>query len=87
MNALSLNSLLTYIQSLPLTKSNKEWLACHLVEPANSSTDEERMKNLEKNFGLWASDEEEYSTEQFIEELNSMCAGNKKGRISKYEIL
>ena len=75
MNALSLNSLLTYIQSLPLTKSNKEWLADHLVEPVNRSTDEEGLKILEKDFGAWACDEEEYSTEQFIEELNAMCAG------------
>lgn len=32
MNALSLNSLWSYIQSLSLTASNKKWLADHLYE-------------------------------------------------------
>ena len=35
MNALSLNSLWSYLQSLSLTTSNKKWLAEHLLAAAN----------------------------------------------------
>lgn len=41
MNADALNSLLTYLQSLQLTQSNRKWLAEHLVEPTPASTVEE----------------------------------------------
>ena len=36
MNALSLNSLWSYLQSLSLTTSNKKWLADHLYEEVRS---------------------------------------------------
>lgn len=32
MNAVSLNNLWSYLQSLSLTKSNWQWLADHLIE-------------------------------------------------------
>lgn len=35
MNAVSLNSLWSYLQSLTLTTSNKKWLAEHLLATAN----------------------------------------------------
>lgn len=38
MNALSLNSLWSYIQSLTLTTSNKKWLADHLYEAIEEET-------------------------------------------------
>ena len=38
MNAISLNSLWTYLQSLTLTTSNKKWLADHLYEAAKEET-------------------------------------------------
>ena len=38
MNALSLNSLWSYLQSLSLTTSNKKWLAEHLYESVNEET-------------------------------------------------
>ncbi|MBP5770570.1 MAG: hypothetical protein J6W75_04325 [Bacteroidaceae bacterium] len=38
MNALSLNSLWSYIQSLTLTTSNKKWLADHLYEAVEEET-------------------------------------------------
>ena len=38
MNAISLNSLWAYLQSLTLTTSNKKWLADHLYEAAKEET-------------------------------------------------
>ncbi len=38
MNAVSLNSLWTYLQSLTLTTNNKKWLADHLYEAAKEET-------------------------------------------------
>lgn len=38
MNAVSLNSLWSYLQSLSLTASNKIWLAEHLKEAAREET-------------------------------------------------
>ena len=38
MNAVSLNNLWTYLQSLALTASNKKWLADHLYEAAKEGT-------------------------------------------------
>lgn len=41
MNAAALNSLWRYLESLNLTRSNRKWLAEHLVEPAPATTVEE----------------------------------------------
>lgn len=47
MNTVSLNSLWSYLQSLSLTTSNKQWLADHLYEAAKAEADKEKsMKEL-----------------------------------------
>ena len=43
MNALSLNSLWSYIQSLTLTTSNKKWLADHLYEAIEAEENEAKV--------------------------------------------
>jgi hypothetical protein len=43
MNALSLNSLWSYIQSLTLTTSNKKWLADHLYEAIEAEENETKV--------------------------------------------
>lgn len=39
MNTAALNGLWTYLQTLSLTKKNKEWLAERLIEPAAATID------------------------------------------------
>jgi len=49
MNAISLNSLWAYLQSLTLTTSNKKWLADHLYEAAREETQADNiMKPIEQ---------------------------------------
>ena len=49
MNAISLNSLWSYLQSLTLTTSNKKWLADHLYEAAREETQADNiMKPIEQ---------------------------------------
>ena len=43
MNAPSLNSLWSYIQSLTLTTSNKKWLADHLYEAIEAEENETKV--------------------------------------------
>ena len=52
MNAVSLNSLWTYIQSLSLTESNRTWLASKLTEPilAQKMTDQAIKADLKEAF-------------------------------------
>ena len=52
MNAVSLNSLWTYIQSLSLTESNRKWLASKLTESrqASTMTDQTIKANLKEAF-------------------------------------
>ena len=52
MNAVSLNSLWTYIQSLSLTESNRRWLASKLTEPsqAQKMTDQAIKADLKEAF-------------------------------------
>ena len=45
MNALSLNNLWTYLQSLTLTTSNKKWLADHLYEAVEAEKKEAKELN------------------------------------------
>lgn len=52
MNAVSLNSLWTYMQSLSLTESNRKWLASKLVEPVQLPVmkDEEIKEEIKEAF-------------------------------------
>ena len=43
MNAVSLNNLLSYLQGLSLTASNKKWLADHLYEAAKEETEAKKF--------------------------------------------
>ena len=57
MNAISLNNLWTYLQSLSLTASNQRWLGERLIEasPTHGVTSDEEMKLKKLNalFGAW----------------------------------
>ena len=44
MNAISLNHLWSYLQGLSLTASNQRWLANHLIEAADATSNREILK-------------------------------------------
>ncbi len=58
MNAISLNKLWSYLQSLSLSSSNQRWLGERLIEASavhNDSSDEEKkLKKLNALFGAWS---------------------------------
>lgn len=73
MNTVSMNNLLTYLQGLSLTASNRKWLAEKLVEPLTKTppviqTWEEAMNDLEES-------EKEFDCGDVLsgEEFNKEC--------------
>ena len=65
MNAISLNNLWSYLQSLALTPSNKKWLADHLIEAVE--TESAQLDTLQKaraltNEQVQVMEQEEYIT-------------------------
>lgn len=76
MNAVSLNNLWSYIQGLPLTASNRRWLAERLIEPLQEEmtappvlqTWEEALADLDES-------EKEFESGDVVsgEEFNAQC--------------
>ena len=58
MNAISLNHLWSYLQSLSLTASNQRWLGERLIEASAEhgveSEEASKAKKLNALFGVWA---------------------------------
>lgn len=46
MNAVSLNNLWSYLQGLSLTKSNRQWLAAHLIEVTDKTRVEKKENKI-----------------------------------------
>ena len=52
MNTVSLNNLWSYLQGLSLTKSNRQWLANHLIEATDIKKEKSIMTDSEIKKGL-----------------------------------
>lgn len=70
MNAAAMNNILTFLQGLSMTASNKRWLAEHLIEAANTQKKESVMSDNEVKNGL---------KKAFIQ-LNEVKKGKRKTR-------
>ena len=75
MNAVSLNNLWTYLQGLPLTASNQQWLGERLFEVSatnvTTSKEEEKLKKLNALFGVWANTPDGEKIERCIREARN----------------
>lgn len=73
MTTIALNNLLTYLQGLSLSQSDREWLADKLIMPVQkketTSTDEGLAKFLEME-GIWSEDAEGEAYYQMMKHRN-----------------
>lgn len=75
--SVSLNGILSFINSLSLSAGNKQWLGERLIEEARKELLEETDRTdemLDKHFGVWS---DERSAEEIISDLKASRQSNK----------
>ena len=75
MNAVSLNNLWSYLQSLSLTASNRKWLAEKLTEPVEEQTVPPVLQTWEEVMSDLEESEQEFERGDVLsgEEFNAQC--------------
>jgi hypothetical protein len=73
MTAFALNNLLTYLQGLSLSQTDREWLASKLIMPKENTIElsaEERKAEFLKMAGIWSETEEGEEYYQMMKHRN-----------------